>query len=273
MSDITLHADYQDNSVPYVETTRAIFHVGSTELYAYNFKDVVLLNLSQAANLAGKQANSLFDFLVSNTLKTAMANSSTISETSYYTSVRGTKGGKPERIVPVEYVTLYWMDQAYRAKNPVAVRLVAHLVNQNVKTDASIALGIIAAPKLPTKTKAELYRELADLEDKLEQSANDAKKLDNAPGIKAKLAAMPVSGYGKMLAPSEDLLTFNELAGILDEVHGVVIDPNLNAYYSGVLRRIIQSDGNMQVGTTKRKGLNYLGYPASALETLKTIFK
>lgn len=252
MSDLTLHADYQDPSIKYVDTTRAIFSIGATKLYAYNFNNVVLLNLSQAAELVGKQASSLFRFLTSNTLKMAMQQLSTKSQTSYYTTVRSDKGGKPERIVPIEYVTLFWVDQATRANNPIALRLLVDGFHKSAKTDASIALGIIAPLALPTYTKSELYRKLADHED----------KLAHAPGMAAKLEAIPVSGYA-MIEGKVEMYKIQELLEML----GAVVDPKMYPALSRALGIALVSDGAIQ-----RSMLDgVMVYPLSALPTLKTL--
>lgn len=181
MSDLT-YGNYQDDSIPTVETTRAQFTVAGNEMTAYNYNGVVCLNLSQAAKLVGKEANSLFDFLASNTLKMTLEQHQTNSATSYYTSDVSQKGGKPARIVPIGYVTLYWSVQAFKAENHSALRLMYIVNSEKVQGDAKTALGMGEAKAISQEDQliqmAEASIKFAKLMKAAKNNPGDARQMD-----------------------------------------------------------------------------------------------
>ena len=161
-----VHADYQDSSIPFVLTTRADFQLRHQVLTAYNFGNVLCLNLSQSANAVDKHAQSQLDFLARSTVTMAQDNSSLNSPNSYYTTGTLQRGGKPARIVPIEYVTLYWAEQAVKG-NLKAQILVAYLTDHSLRDMAKIALGLVDHPQLPMST-GEMLRLAAQLADEKE---------------------------------------------------------------------------------------------------------
>lgn len=253
-NNIVSYNNYQNDDIETVETTRATFMVGQTELLCYNYQNEVYLNLSQAANIVNKNAISLFDFLKSNTFKAALGNNFNIWKSSYYTTDELQTRGKKPRIVKLEYVTLFWADQASK-DNLTALKLLALQTALKVKQDAELALNIGQLPPAKAPTMADVAKAYLELAAEKEQQLSF---LLDKPGLAAKLE---LAHQPKAL---DTWMSFNELCA-LSQV--VIDDHGTKCKMSARVAQAYQNDTHTALPkvTTRYKDKN--GKQQAALKT------
>lgn len=238
MSDITLHADYAAGLT-------AFNHSGLT-LYIHDDGSVYWTQ-SAGAKMLNMEQGHLSNYLSRNA-KTHITFAPVL-----HAQLESGSGLRTHNIYSV--ATLVALAKIY---NP-------ELLERFSLAGAQVYLYRLAGYKLKAQasqsvqTESELFRlsgqamiELADIKD----------KLTNAPGIAAKLQAMPVSGY-KAIAGKVEMYRIQDLLAML----GVSVDPKMYPAISRALNSALVSDGTIFRAMLDGR----MVYPMAALATLKTL--
>lgn len=163
MKDLILHNDYQDPTIPFIETTRVNVTTHGVDFVAYDYKREVYLNLSQVANVVNKGASSLFYFCARNTQESLMGKQSVYFDFQAYTTTEPHTKGKPPRIVHINVASLYWGEQAAKG-NADALKLLVQGTRENIVK----AVDEVLHPKTPMLSTTELLRLGYEASQKLE---------------------------------------------------------------------------------------------------------
>jgi hypothetical protein len=125
MASLNNYASYQDNNIPYLETTTLNVTLAGIDFTAYIYQGETYLSLSQVSNAVGKGAISLSGFCGRYSQEALMG----CNDSPYYAYTMdslNTDGVTDPCIVHLNVAQLFWVDQAVRMKNVEASKIMVN---------------------------------------------------------------------------------------------------------------------------------------------------
>jgi hypothetical protein len=125
MASLNNYASYQDNNIPYLETTTLNVTLSGIDFTAYIYQGETYLSLVQVSNAVGKGAISLSGFCGRHTQEALMGCNDSPYHAYTVDSLK-TEGIIDPRIVHINVAQLFWVDQYIRMGNAEAFKIMAN---------------------------------------------------------------------------------------------------------------------------------------------------